>query len=170
MTLSLKGAFVRRFGLRFILSGSDRRGGERVSSLSSVDRHSGTRANVPTHIAAGDAGTGIDVASDGAAVHAGAGIDITAHRAAGDALPSVHVASNHAAMNVACDLEILEDPLDDVNLNPALHAILLPHIVDQDFAAFGDPHTVAAERAAVDGDARHPQEIVRTAWGICGPQ
>ena len=154
MTLSLKGAFVRRFGLRFILSGSDRPGGERVSSLPSVDRHSGTRANVPTHIAARDAGTGIDV---------------TAHRAAGDALPSVHVASNHAAMNVACDFEILEDPLDDVDLNPAVHTILLPHIVDQDFAAFGDPHTVAAERAAVDGDPRHPQEIARTAWGICGP-
>jgi len=170
MTLSLKGAFVfgRRFGLRFIRSGSDRAGGEAVPSTPSVDRHSRARINVPMHVAAGDAGTGFDVAADGAAVHAGAGIDVPAHSARCDALPSVHVAGNHAAMNVACDFEILQDPLDDVNLNPALHAILLPHIVDQDFAAFGDPHTVAAERAAIDGDLRHAQEVARTAWAICG--
>src|SRR5215813_4977060 len=96
------------------------------------------------HVPAGDAGTRIDVATDCAAC---------------DALPSLHVTSNHAAMNVAGDLESLEDPVDDVNLDAALHALLLPHIVDQDFAAFGDEDTVAAERAAVDGDPRHPPRL-----------
>src|SRR5215475_14704341 len=157
MILSLKGAFVfgRRFSLRFIRCGSDRAGGEAVPSTPSVDRHSRARVNVPMHVAAGDAG---------------AGIDVPAHSTSCDAFPRVHVAGNHAAMNVACDFEILQDPLDDVNLNPALHAILLPHIVDQDFAVFGDPHTVAAERAAIDGDLRHAQEVARTEWAICGPR
>jgi hypothetical protein len=133
--------------------------GETVRSSLSVDRHTHTRVDVAMHVAAGDAGTGIDVAADGAADHAGAGIDVSAHRAASDALPSVHVAGNHAAMNVAGNLEILQHPLDDVNLNPALHAILLPHIVEQHFAAFGDVDTVATERAAVDGDPRHGRRL-----------
>ena len=132
-----------------------RRGGEAVPSPFAADRHARSRVDVAIDVAAGDAGTGIDVAADGAADHAGTGIDVPAHCAACDALASVYVASNHAAMDVAGDLEIVEDPLDDVKLNPALHAVLLSHIVDQDFAAFGDADTVAAERAAVDGDPRH---------------
>src|SRR6516165_10076218 len=146
MTLSLKGAFVHHSGLGFMPSGSDRAGGEAVPSPFAADRHARSRVDVAIDVAAGDAGTGIDVAADGAADHAGAAVDVPAHCAACHALASVYVAS---------DLEIVEDPLDDVKLNPALHAVLLSHIVDQDFAAFGDADTVAAERAAVDGDPRH---------------
>src|SRR5262245_53037927 len=108
MTLSLKGAFVRSFGLGFMRSGSGRAGGETVPSPLSVDRHTRPRVDVAMHVAAGDAGAGIDVAADGAADHAGAGVDVPAHRAASDAFPSVHVAGNHAAMNVAGNLEILQ--------------------------------------------------------------
>src|SRR5262245_28816389 len=95
MTLSLKGAFVRSFGLGFMRSGSGRAGGETVPSPLSVDRHTRPR---------------VDVAMHGAAGHAGAGVDVAADRAASDALPSVHVAGNHAAMNVAGNLEILQHP------------------------------------------------------------
>src|SRR6516165_10692266 len=144
MTLSLKGAFVHHSGLGFMPSGSDRAGGEAVPSPFAADRHARSRVDVAIDVAAGDAG---------------AGIDVPAHCAACDALPSVYVASNHAAMDVAGDLEIVEDPLNDVKLNPALHAVLLSHIVDQDFAAFGDADTVAAERAAVDGDPRHGRRL-----------
>lgn len=156
---SLNGAFVRSFGPRFICSGSDRVGGEPVSSPLAVDCHARTRVDVAMYFATSDAGPGIDVAADGTAGHPGAGVDVSTNGAACDALPSVHVTSNHAAMNVPGDLEILQEPLDNVNLNSTLHAILLPHIIDQDFAAFGDADTMAAERAAVDDDPCHGRRL-----------
>jgi hypothetical protein len=147
------------FWPRLIRSGSDCAGDEAVPSALSVDRHARACVDVAIDVAAGDAGASIDVAADGAADHAAAGVDVPAHCPACDALPGVHVASNHAAMNVAGDLEIVQHPLDDVNFNPALHAILLPHVVDQDFTALGDADTAAGERAAVDGDPRHKRRL-----------